>query len=88
MTLQEESLGFASSKVEGSDVGSAYGLALVFEGERSAAGITTMALLMACTSVQMVNGRIRMRVRFWLSELYLWNLLKLHTPKWEGFGLP
>lgn len=28
-----------------------------------------------------------MRVRFWLSELHLWNLSKLHTPKHEDFDL-
>lgn len=29
-----------------------------------------------------------MWVRFWLSELNLWHLLKLRTQKWEGFDLP
>ena len=26
-------------------------------------------------------------MRFWLSELYLWNLLELHTLKQEDFDL-
>lgn len=29
-----------------------------------------------------------MWVKFWLAELSLWNLLKLHTPKGQGFDLP
>lgn len=29
-----------------------------------------------------------MWVKFWLAELSLWNILKLHTPKGEGFDLP
>lgn len=28
-----------------------------------------------------------MWVKVRLAELHLWNLLKLHTPKEEGFGL-
>lgn len=29
-----------------------------------------------------------MWVKLFLAELHLWNLLKLHTPKGEGFDLP